>query len=173
MEPATHNASAKIVGALIIGLLVGFAAGVFWQERRSGGATRDDTADGNPLAETGKIAAPAATSTSSVAMTGGFPVGNLVVNDQPASVRVGIASFDAKETLWVVVREEKNGALGNILGAQKVSAGDKQAAVVELLRPTIAGGIYRVVFYRDVGDPAFNYREDVIIGGVEGKFMAR
>ena len=37
MEPTTDNTSGKIIAALIIGLLVGFAAGVFWQARRSAG----------------------------------------------------------------------------------------------------------------------------------------
>ncbi|HEY4508122.1 MAG TPA: hypothetical protein VJJ55_00510, partial [Candidatus Paceibacterota bacterium] len=36
MESAPNNASAKIISALIIGLIVGFIAGAFWQERRSG-----------------------------------------------------------------------------------------------------------------------------------------
>lgn len=172
MEPTTSNASGKIVGALIIGLLVGFAAGVFWQERRSGREPREGAALDTSGTET-DTEKTAATSTAATRKTGGSPVANLLVNDQPASDRVGIASLDAKETLWVAVREEKNGALGNILGAQKIFIGDKQAAIVELLRPTVSGGAYRVVFYRDIGDPAFNYREDTIVEGVEGKFTAQ
>lgn len=173
MEPTTSNASAKIVGALIIGLLVGFTAGVFWQERRTGGALRESTALDTPETETSAGAASLATSTASLGQTGNLPVGNLVVRDQPASERVGVASFDAKEPVWVAVREEKDGKLGNILGARKVAAGNGQAAIIELLRPTVSGGTYRVVFHKDVGDPAFNYREDLMIEGVEGKFAAQ
>lgn len=172
MEPTTSNASGKIIGALIIGLLVGFTAGVFWQERRSGTEPREGAAldTSGTETDTEKVAA---TSTAAARKTGSQPVANLLVKDQPASDRVGIASLDAKETLWVAVREEKNGALGNILGVRKVPAGNGQATIVELLRPTVSGGAYRVVFYRDVGDPAFNYREDTIVEGVEGKFVAQ
>lgn len=173
MEPTASNASGKIVGALIIGLLVGFAAGVFWQERRTGGEPRENTALNISGTEADSNAVATSTRTASLRKTGELPVANLIIKDQPASERVGVASFDAKETVWVAVREEKDGKLGNILGVQKVFIGDKQAAIVELLRPTISGGAYRVVFYRDIGDPAFNYREDTMVEGLEGKFMAQ
>lgn len=167
MEPTTNNTSAKIIGALIIGLLVGFSAGVFWQERRSGIALpKEDTSAATTqtdatkdMTETGKVI--------------GAPVRGLLVKDQSAGDFVEIANLDAQEIFWVAVREEKDGMLGNILGAQKVLVGNGQKVVVELLRPTVTGGKYRVVLYKDVGASAFNYREDVIIEGVEGKFTAK
>lgn len=185
MEPTTNsNASTKIISALIIGLLVGFFAGVFWQARRAGTAPLEETAatasvtktETGTKRETG--ATPQTTTTGllpaeTTLSLGAAPVGNLVVRDQSAAPRVGVASLDVKETVWVVVREEKEGKLGNILGAQKVFVGNGQAVVIELLRPTVAGGTYRVVFYKDVGDPAFNYREDTLVEGVEGRFTAR
>lgn len=173
MEPTPNKTSAKITVALIIGLLVGFTAGMFWQERRSGSLLLDDISaktlqngtDGNSL--------PVSTSTANTRKAGEVPVKGLIVKDQPASGSVEIENLDVKEILWVAVREEKDGVLGNILGAQKVLVGNGQKVVVELLRPTVSGGAYRVVLYKDIGDPAFNYREDVVVEGVEGKFTAK
>ena len=59
------------------------------------------------------------------------------------------------------------------MGAQKVLVGDGQKVVVELLRPTVSGGAYKVVLHKDVGDPAFNYREDTLVEGVEVKFSTK
>lgn len=187
MEPTVSGASGKIVGALIIGLLVGFAAGVFWQQRRTSVPPTMKNTAANVLGtktevstktDAGTTATPteSAPSTGTPAVTlstGTRAVANLVVREQPAGPRVGIANLDVIEAVWIAVREETDGKIGNILGAQKVFAGNNQAVVVDLLRPTRAGGTYRVVAYRDVGDPAFNYREDTMVEGIEGKFKAQ
>ena len=106
-------------------------------------------------------------------MGGALPAKNLVVKDQSAGGRVEVENIDATETLWIAIREEKEGQLGNILGAQKVFAGVGQKVIIELLRPTVSSGAYRVVLYREVGDPAFNYREDTLVEGMEVKFLAK
>jgi len=175
MEPTTtSSASAKVISALIIGLIVGFAAGVFWQDRRS--ADRGDTsaqAKVETKSETGKEVPPVATGTTSGAETSVPSENGLMVEDQAAGGSVEIASLDTKEVIWVAVREDKDGALGNILGAQKIFVGEGQKVTVELLRPTVSGNTYRVVLYRDIGTPAFNHKEDVMIEGVEGMFVAK
>lgn len=191
MEPTPSNASAKIVSALIIGLLVGFAAGAFWQERRSrsllddvsstqaretGGKAQTAGAAGGLLdavrtEKTGGM--KAATEKSAMSVTMETAAVELQVADQPAGANVQVARVSTKEIIWVAVREEKDGKVGNILGAQKVFVGDGQKVTVDLLRPTTAGGAYRVVVYRDTGSPAFNYREDALIEGVEGRFTAK
>ena len=73
--------------------------------------------------------------------------------------------------IWVAVRELKAGVAGNILGVHKVQPGDTPVSV-ELLRPTVKGGSYLVGLYNDIGDPAFNYREDTMVSGVQGVFVA-
>jgi hypothetical protein len=176
MEPTKNNATGRITAALIIGLLVGFTAGVFWEERRSGGpGLQSDSLSKTLQGGIGGDLTIVSTSTASVPVkgTGALPAKNLVVKDQPAGDRVEVEAMDAMETLWVAVREEKDGKVGNILGAQKVFVGSAQKVIVELLRPTISGGAYRVVLYREVGDPAFNYREDVAVEGVKVRFLAQ
>lgn len=192
MEPQTNSATAKIVSALIIGLIVGFVAGAFWQERRlsnelpSGGVAAGDEGPVMPekkmelkqgAAATGSIqpspmvkeskAEPQAMSAA------GVPTASLLVEDQTAGASVEVAQVVTSEPVWVAVREEKDGKLGNILGVRRIHAGTNTAVVVELLRPTISGASYAVVLHNDAGDAAFNYREDVVVDGVKGRFTAR
>src|SRR3989344_1682671 len=188
MEPQTNNASAKIITALIIGLLVGFAAGVFWQGRRSdvktpinAVASQEEAKKGMVAEEIGKVeskekAASVIIGAKETVAKSDTPVASakgLKVEDQAAGSSVQILSIDAKEILWAAVRELKDGKIGNILGAQKVFVGDGQKVSIELLRPTVAGGTYLVVLYRDIGASSFNHKEDVMIEGVGGKFVAK
>ncbi len=185
MEPTTNSASGKIITALIIGLLVGFAMGVFWQSRRTDATPLKDSLmasakDSADIAETSSNIVEKETavsildmlkktseiSSASVTSTG------VTVKDQEAGAKVVIESVSASETLWLAVREEKDGKLGNILGASKVFAGKGENVSVELLRPTVIGGTYRVVVYRDVGTSDFNYKEDVLVEGVGSEFKA-
>lgn len=185
MEPASENVSGKIVTALIIGLLVGFAAGAFWQARRLSSPVSQSTAavggveekqgqskadiTGQPVNSTKNtpdvtlVETPKDTSSVSAKVT---------VSDQTAGNSVQVLVGGVTEPVWVAVREVTNGKLGNILGAQKVFIG-QSTADVELLRSTVAGNVYRVVVYKDVGTPAFNYREDILVEGAEGTFTAK
>ncbi|OHA21024.1 MAG: hypothetical protein A2849_01815 [Candidatus Taylorbacteria bacterium RIFCSPHIGHO2_01_FULL_51_15] len=173
MEPTTSNASGKIIAALLIGLLIGFVAGVFWQDRRAG-SDKKETTSSQTTEEGGEEAASVATGESgNVKGNGSAALAGLKVEDQTAGGTATVANIDTSEIVWVAVREEKDGVVGNILGAQKVFVGKGQSVTVELLRPTLAGGTYLVVLYRDIGDPAFNYREDVVIEGMEGRFTAK
>ena len=173
MEPTNANLSAKVIGALIIGLLVGFSAGVFWQERRGSMAPKEDTSATVLQTEVKGEVTPATTGAADTGKAITLSVTSLLVKDQPAGGRVEIGSLDTKEIIWVAIREVNDGKAGNILGAQKVFVGDGQKVTVELLRPTVSGGTYKVVLYRDIGAPAFNYREDVVVEGVEGTFSAK
>ena len=172
--PEAPSAAAKVVTALIIGLILGFVAGVFWQERRLVGEAAGAVEKEEPMrGEASDIAeetgdGDAARVEPATAAAGFF----LSVKNQPAGETVLVESVVAGEPVWVAVREEKNGAAGNILGAQKVQGGTYIGVLVELLRPTQSGAAYSVTLHSATGSPAFNYREDLRIGGVEGKFTA-
>lgn len=183
MERENNSTSAKVVTALIIGLIIGFGSGAFWQERRLESAIAEDTASAVEKKEesvaakkTGTIQAAAVGAGArkedgATGATGGSQ--EVMVNDQAAGSVVLISQAVSAEPVWVAVREEKDGGLGNILGAAKIPGGTTVSVAVELLRPTSAGRKYFVVLYRDVGEAAFNYREDVLIEGVQGAFTAR
>lgn len=185
MEPHTSSGTAKIISALIIGLIVGFAAGAFWQERRLSNELPSEgvaagAEEGTAMSEKKASlvqGAAAAASEMRKSDTGATPVAAgsaaILVADQPSGASVTVAQVATPGPVWVAVRELSNEKLGSILGVRKVGAGTTMAIVVELLRPTAAGGSYAVVLHQDIGDAAFNYREDVLIEGVEGRFTAR
>jgi len=194
MEPTTSgSSSAKIITALIIGLIVGFLAGAFWQARRLSAPALDTTAAALESATTkatldadakkdiklsekkepageAKSAATAVTSVVTPATSSGTLT--LKVIDQQAGDNVAVSVTGVTEAVWAAVRETKDGKVGNILGAHKVFTGET-SSTIELLRPTVAGATYKVVLYKDIGDPAFNYREDVLVEGVDGTFSAK
>lgn len=194
MEPNTNNASGKIITALIIGLIVGFLAGAFWQARRLPTSASDTAAAVLESASTGtavldasakeetKVNAKKETAGDAKAAVTGVPSVNtsvtspsaltLKVADQLAGDSVFVSVTGVVEPVWVAVREMKDGKVGNILGAHKVFTGENNSAI-ELLRPTVAGATYTVVLYKDIGDPAFNYREDVLVEGIEATFKAK
>ncbi len=96
----------------------------------------------------------------------------ILVNDQGAGSVVTVASVETDASVWVVVREDKDGVVGNILGASRVDSGASNNIVVNLLRPTIAGQTYRIVLFRDNGDSLFDYKVDVPMTS-EGVLISR
>lgn len=84
----------------------------------------------------------------------------ITVSNQDAgtSVLVSAASLDADG--WVVIHEERNGVIGNALGAARTDAGEHTNVIVPLLRATQAGLRYWVVLYGDNGDREFHLSDD-------------
>ena len=173
-----------MVTELIIGLILGFGSGAFWQERRSAndlpleGVSISDGEKSSVSLSKEDVSSQAAGAAASVqvktAEVGGILANKAVlVTDQAAGGAVTVGQVVSGDSVWMAVREEQNGGLGNILGVARVAAGTRAAVVVELLRPTVAGKKYFVVFHRDAGDAAFNYREDVLIEGVQEAFSAK
>lgn len=92
----------------------------------------------------------------------------VMVKDQAAGASVSVGSVEADASTWVVVREDKNGVLGNILGATRIDAGNSSNVAVSLLRSTVAGQTYQVVLFKDDGDRKFDHKIDVPLtsGGI-------
>lgn len=189
VSPSTTSANGKIVAALIIGLIVGFVAGVFWQTKRGGEnlyksdstaktennnvsaavvASDEATKDEGEQSATAPAVSP---ENKSVIVTPGAGTASVFVENQSAGNTVEVTRVASSESAWVAVRELNVGKPGNILGAKKIVPGSETASV-ELLRPTIAGKAYVVVLFRDQGEPAFNYQEDILIPGVQSVFVA-
>lgn len=84
---------------------------------------------------------------------------SIVVPDQKAGSQV-IVSYVVLDTPgWVVVHEGDASHIGNALGATRFDEGE-YSGVVELLRPTVAGQIYRAILYHDNGDKEFSLDTD-------------
>ena len=199
MDQTKPSATGKIVGALVIGLIIGFALGAFWESRRSGmpavseslaGAESSAAVAVSPIAEKMpiegtnekpmvvdvKINADSSAGTAVVVPvvtpTVAVSAAVVFVENQSAGTIVEVTRVRSAAPVWVAVREMKGGVAGNILGVRRVVAGETSAVSIELLRPTVKGGNYIVALYADNGDPAFNYREDILISGVQGAFVA-
>lgn len=189
MDQTTPTATGKIVGALVIGLVIGFALGAFWQSRRDASSVVSESLAGTE-SSAAVAATPENTSVVDVKVDVGSAAGTAVVipviappvppssaslifvENQSAGTIVEVTRVKSAAPVWVAVRELKGGIAGNILGVRRVVAGESSAVSIELLRPTVKSGSYIVALYSDNGDPAFNYREDILIPGVQGAFVA-
>lgn len=101
--------------------------------------------------------------------------GSISVTDQDAGSRVNFtnAAFPANEG-WVGVREYQNGQLIGLLGVSRWSKSEGLLPTsVSLLRPTVDGQTYAIVFYSENGDNVFSLASDAQMGGVMGTFEAQ
>lgn len=89
------------------------------------------------------------------------------VKDQPAGSVVEVEGLELSVVAWVAVHEERNGGLGNILGARRFEPGI-HLGEVELLRNTTAGGVYHAVLYKDNGDRQFDKATDQLMKNDSG-----
>jgi hypothetical protein len=88
--------------------------------------------------------------------------GSFSVADQKAGSSVALESDDfPTKTGWVVVRDYADGVAGRILGAARYDVdGGLVPSAVPLVRNTVAGNTYQVVFYTSEGNLGFNSGED-------------
>lgn len=93
--------------------------------------------------------------------------GELIVEDQPAGLIVHVRHAAVDEGKWVVIHEDREGILGNVLGAARFVRGTTEGAV-ELLRATSPGSTYHAVLYADNGDRAFSLSDDTPLSDVSG-----
>lgn len=101
--------------------------------------------------------------------------GSIDVRDQAAGSTVSIdgAVFPEDEG-WIAVRDYANGEVGRVLGATRFSRSQGlMPESVRLLRPTVAGNEYAVVFFTESGDRSFNMATDTQIEGVMTVFEAQ
>lgn len=92
---------------------------------------------------------------------------SLVVENQPAGVLVIVQYAAVDEGQWVVIHEDREGTLGNVLGAARFTGGTTEGAV-ELLRGTSAGSTYHAILYADNGDRAFSLSDDTPLSDASG-----
>lgn len=142
--------------ALAIGLLVGFGVGWYSRQARSSPTAflPPGVSEIDNFGNLDQAAAPAATILTVEP--------RLSVANQPAGSRVLVSKVSLGERSWLAVRDDQNGAPGWILGAKRLEPGDHDEAVIELLRPTVAGRSYFIFIYRDDGDMAFDHTKDIL-----------
>lgn len=145
-----------VIIALVLGLIVGFAAGTYTSPSR---VESDAIIDGE------------ATSTDSI--LDGIGVGDVSVDviDQAAGDQVTVSDIKLDKVSWIAVRNYDNNTLGSVLGAYRLPAGVYASQVVDLLRPTVTGKIYAVTIFYDDGDLAFSSKSDALVMQGDQPFM--
>jgi len=176
-EESQKTVVSFIVGLLIGGLLVWAFSGNGADAPKPAEKTNEVKTETSTKTEN---TAPAAkgddTKTTPAAAT--LPVGDAKVSvgsEVAAGITVALdsATFPTKEG-WVGVRDYTDGKLGGILGVARFSA--EQGLVpkeITLLRATVAGKQYAIVFYTENGDRKFNLAEDTQIDKEFATFTAK
>lgn len=101
-------------------------------------------------------------STSSPSAKAAQDSGAISVRDQASGTSVTIESLTVPPPgVWIAVREVTGGALGNVLGAERVN-GPRTNIAISLLRATEPGRSYAVELYRDDGGDTFDLANDSV-----------
>ncbi len=165
---------------MALGFAAGFIIGIalIWIFNLSQDATSDDiitgesttpdivvdadTTDSTTGGDTGSVLTEEITETST-------DTASVIAGDQPAGASVRITSAQLPADGWIVVHEERDGFVGNALGAVRRDSGTYTDVAVPLLRDTVSGARYWVVLYTDDGDRTFSLENDfpVRTGGGE------
>ena len=102
-------------------------------------------------------------------------VGTVTVKNQVAGSAVVLSSVTfPNDEGWVGVRDYQNGQLGGLLGVARFSAEQGLSPTqIELLRGTVAGNDYAIVFHSESGDRQFSLANDVQLSGEPVVFTAK
>ncbi len=100
--------------------------------------------------------------------------GAIEVDDQSAGGTVAFESVEfPSNTGWIGIRDYANGQMTGLLGVARYDTGTGLLpSSVRLLRPTVKGNTYAVVFYSDNGDRQFSLATDAQLAGVMETFKA-
>lgn len=92
----------------------------------------------------------------------------IAVNDQPPGVKVIISFVTLAKDGWVAIHEDRDGKPGNILGARRFNAGERQSGAVDLLRATEPEKVYYAMLHSDDGDHQFDRAKDPAVTDPQG-----
>jgi hypothetical protein len=162
------NFSGPVVLAIVIGLIIGFTAGVVWinsfdkeVEEKVNEKIDSIEEENNESPFLNDVSNTEARNAFVLQTASG--VGSVVVSDQVEGDTVTVSSVSIGEDGWIAVRDARDNGLGNILGATYVTEGDYVNKEVKLLRNTESGELYEVILFSDNGDREFNHLVDAVI----------
>mgnify|MGYP000060687787 CR=1 FL=1 len=161
MDKATENQNLKLVGAFLIGIIVGGFSIWMWT------ATKAELSNKIPKQKifvdkpNKTISKDKITSIQNLNNTQARVYNDsIIVKDQAPGFTVNIKKAVLEEDGWVVIHEGTVSHIGNALGAARFNKGEYNNVVVDLLRTTKVGMVYRAVLYRDNGDKKFSLDTD-------------
>lgn len=145
----------------VIALIVGFVLGAWWKSATVAETPVlpkvDNVVVGTSTADT--VMKPVVDDTK---------LPSMMVSAQAAGSKVMVGAITVPYTSWVVITEDVAGNPGRILGARRVATTDRTTEVI-LLRPTVKGGTYHAVIYKDNGDGVFDHKVDAAVENSSGK----
>jgi len=184
----------KVILAAVLGILVGFGGGRLLENRATPSVDESDTTVNteetveakDDLVKTGDettikddtTATDVATDVKKedvkiVPVVKTIPIVTSLVSTSVVTVKDQAAGtlVKADATMdrigWVVVRDDKGGKVGNILGARRHPIGAGNVDVL-LLRATVAYSSYFVTLMNDDGDGKFDYKKDLQLTDSKG-----
>ena len=92
----------------------------------------------------------------------------MTIHEQLPGSRVMLDKIELGQDYWIAIREFRDEAPGNILGAQRFRAGTYENISIELLRDTIGGESYYAELRHDNGDGEFSITDDVSVVDASG-----
>lgn len=154
----------------IAAFLIGFGSASLFGDKNGNSSPPTYLGEENKK-EDKQMVGSAEKSASMSAGTSVVPQGyKISVANQRAGNTIVIANVTLPEASWVVIREDRAGEPGNILGAGWLLSGMHTDVSVDLLRTTVGGEKYYAVLYKDVGgDKKFDHTIDTPILTEEGK----
>lgn len=159
-EDQDKKKNMKVFGAFITGFILGVL--IMWLISVTG-ATSLDEPEVNNTGEDVKDSAVSDSNTQDI-HTGEIVVSpednKIKIADQIAGNRVLFESVSISQPGWLVIHENKEGTLGNALGARRYNAGNYTDGSVLLLRNTEVGNTYSAILYSDNGDKTFSLEDD-------------
>ncbi|MBF05175.1 hypothetical protein CL644_00480 [bacterium] len=159
----------KIIGSFAVGFIVGLIIILGWNAytdaRLAQVVGQTTIPDSIPLDTNTPNNDPITTEEITVAT----PSIDITVNDQAAGSAVLVTSVTLSTDGWIVVHEERNGLIGNALGAKRRNAGTYQNTIIPLLRDTQENTRYWIVLYNDDGDRQFNLSTDFPLKNTENE----
>ena len=160
----------NVIGALIVGLIIGFLIGAFYA--KSAIKTTEDKMMGTTT--------PLITDLTNTIKPGDNDKDNddkmeaktqATVNDQDAANSVTISKLVLDKSYWVAVRDTvQPGKVAYILGARRMAAGTYNDVSISLSRKTEKGNTYDIVLYGDAGN-SLNYDPSNVVM-TDGKNVA-
>lgn len=147
----------------IASFFIGFGVASFFtgSEKSGDSEIKEDISSLPPLPFDGGDATKPSTALPSIVSqaTGGE---ELVVENQRAGDRAHIKRVSLKNAGWVVIRESRDGGLGNILGAGWFPVGTLEEVDVSLQRGMTGGEKYHALLYADtLTDKKFDHTIDM------------
>ncbi|QSH39572.1 hypothetical protein JXR01_00990 [Candidatus Kaiserbacteria bacterium] len=162
----------KIIGSFGVGFVLGLIIILGWNaytdarlEKAPGQTTAPDSIPAEAIAPT--INTQDGDPVANEEITAATPSEYITVNDQSAGSAVTVSFATLSANGWIVVHEERNGFIGNALGAKRKDAGTHQNTVIPLLRDTQENTRYWIVLYSDDGDKQFNLSTDFPLRNTE------